>query len=115
MHSGPRWPRFSKRPIETKIAVIAYGAFVGSFMNPHKLFRKALNGPKNLPFHDFLQLARAFGFQLARTNGSHHILIHDEVREPLNLQEVDGKAKPYQVRQFLRIVEDNDLTLGDES
>jgi hypothetical protein len=33
----------------------------------------------------------------------------------LNLQEVDGKAKPYQVRQFLRIVEDNDLTLGDES
>jgi HicA toxin of bacterial toxin-antitoxin, len=83
-------------------------------MNPHKLFPKALNGPKNLPFHDFLQLARAFGFQLARTNGSHHILIHDDVREPLNLQEVEGKAKPYQVRQFLRIVEDNDLTLGNE-
>ncbi len=84
-------------------------------MNPHKLFRKALNGPKNLPFHDFLQLANAFGFRLARTSGSHHILIHDEVAEPLNLQEVDGKAKPYQVRQFLRIVEENNLTLGDES
>lgn len=25
--------------------------------NPHKLFRKALSSPKNLPFHDFLQLA----------------------------------------------------------
>ena len=84
-------------------------------MNPHKLFRKALNGPKNLPFHDFLQLANAFGFRLTRTSGSHHILIHDEVAEPLNLQEVDGKAKPYQVRQFLRIVEENNLTLGDES
>jgi hypothetical protein len=33
----------------------------------------------------------------------------------LNLQEVDGKAKPYQVRQFLRIVEENNLTLGEES
>ncbi len=84
-------------------------------MNAHKLFRKALNGPKNLPFHDFLQLARAFGFQLVRTSGSHHILIHDDVPEPLNLQEVDGKAKPYQVRQFLRIIEENNLTLGDES
>jgi len=30
-------------------------------------------------------------------------------------QQVDGKAKPYQVRQFLRIVEENNLTLGEES
>ena len=84
-------------------------------MNPRKLFRKALNNPKNLPFHDFLQLARAFGFRLARTSGSHHILTHADVAERLNLQEVDGKAKPYQVRQFLRIVEENNLTLRDES
>lgn len=84
-------------------------------MNPRKLFRKALSSPNNLAFHDFLQLARAFGFRLARTSGSHHILIHDGVPQPLNLQEVDGKAKPYQVRQFLQLVEQNDLTLEEES
>ena len=84
-------------------------------MNPRKLLRKALNGPRNLPFHDFLQLTSAFGFRLSRVNGSHHILIHDDVPEPLNLQEVDGKAKPYQVRQFLRLVEENNLSLGDDS
>lgn len=84
-------------------------------MNPRKLFRKALNSPRNLPFHDFLQLVRAYGFRLARTSGSHHILTHDDVSLPLNLQEVDGQAKPYQVRQFLRIVEENNLTLRDES
>ena len=84
-------------------------------MNPQKLFRKALNGPKNLHFHDFLQLAQAFGFRISRVSGSHHILIHDDVSAPLNLQEVDGKSKPYQVRQFLRLVEENDLTLGDDS
>jgi hypothetical protein len=58
---------------------------------------------------------QTFGFQLARINGSHHILIHKDVPQPLNLQEVDGQAKPYQVRQFLRIVEENNLTLGEDS
>ncbi len=79
------------------------------------MFRKALNNPKNLLFHDFVQLAGAFGFRLARTNGSHHILVHDDVREHLNLQDVDGEAKAYQVRQFFRLVEENNLTLEDDS
>ena len=89
--------------------------FVGIFMNPHKLFRKTLDGPKNLPFHDFLRLRACFWFS-TRTHQREpsHPIIHDDVREPLNLQEVEGKAKPYQVRQFLRIVEDNDLPLGDD-
>jgi hypothetical protein len=84
-------------------------------MNPRKLFRKALNSPKNLSFHDFLRPAQTFGFQLARINGGHHILIHKDVPQPLNSQEVDGQAKPCQVRQFLRIIEENNLTLGDDS
>jgi hypothetical protein len=36
------------------------------------------------------------------------------VRELLNLQEVRGQAKPYQVRQFLRLVERDALSLEDE-
>ena len=52
------------------------------------------------------RLAQAFGFRLARTSGSHHIFIHNQVAEPVNLQEVDGKAKAYQVRQFLKLVAD---------
>jgi hypothetical protein len=31
----------------------------------------------------------------------------------LNLQEVRGKAKPYQIRQFLRLVEKYNLELGE--
>ncbi|MGP0067200.1 MAG: type II toxin-antitoxin system HicA family toxin [Isosphaeraceae bacterium] len=82
-------------------------------MNPRKLFQKALNRPKNLSFQDLLKLAQAFGFELARINGSHHILVHPDVDHPLNLQEVDGKAKPYQVRQLIRLVEENDLNFED--
>ena len=75
----------------------------------------ALGEPENLAFHEFLTLASAFGFCLVRVNGSHHILNHLGVGEQLNLQEVGGKAKPYQFRQFLKIVEDNDLSLRGKS
>jgi predicted RNA binding protein YcfA (HicA-like mRNA interferase family) len=60
-------------------------------------------------------LVEAFGFRLSRVSGSHHIFIHPEVSEMVNLQEVSGKAKPYQIRQFLQLVERYNLVLGDES
>jgi len=37
--------------------------------------------------------------------GSHRIFVKNGVREMLNFQNVKGKAKPYQVRQFIRIIE----------
>ena len=66
-------------------------------------------------FDEMVALVEAFGFRLSRIKGSHHIFVHLQVRELVNLQDVDGKAKPYQVRQFLRLIERYDLTLGDES
>jgi predicted RNA binding protein YcfA (HicA-like mRNA interferase family) len=50
-------------------------------------------------------LAERFEFRLSRTEGSHHIFVHPEVRELVNLQDVNRRAKPYQVRQFLKLVE----------
>lgn len=86
-------------------------------MNKRKLLSKALGGSKNLRFSEAVSLAKAFGFRLSRTKGSHHIFVHPVVRELINLQEVDGKAKPYQVRQLLEIVERYDLELesGEEA
>ena len=55
------------------------------------------------------------GFKLARTKGSHHIFIHPDLPELLNLQNNKGKAKPYQIRQFMTLVEDFNLDLGEES
>ena len=60
-------------------------------------------------------LVEAFGFRLERVNGSHHIFVHPDVPKLINSQNVKGYAKPYQIRQFLRIVEEYNLTLGDES
>ncbi len=82
-------------------------------MNKQKLLKKILAGSQNVRFDEMIMLAEAFGFRLSRVSGSHHIFIRPGVRELVNLQNVKGQAKPYQVRQFLRIVERYNLQLED--
>ena len=43
-----------------------------------------------------------------------HILAHPDIPELVNLQEVKGEAKPYQIRQFLKLVERYNLKLERE-
>jgi predicted RNA binding protein YcfA (HicA-like mRNA interferase family) len=84
-------------------------------MKPRKLLEKLLTGSlNNISFRDFRQLVEAFGFTLSRVRGSHYIFNHPRVPEHVNLQEVNGKAKPYQIRQFLKLVEEYNLELEDE-
>lgn len=83
-------------------------------MKKRKLLRKALTSPKNFRFNDMVILIEAFGFRLSRSSGSHHIFVHPEVTELVNLQEVQGKAKPYQISQFLQLVEKYNLKLGED-
>ncbi len=84
-------------------------------MKRRKLLHKAISSPKNVRFDEMATLMEAFGFRLSRVKGRHHIFVHPEVRELVNLQNVGGKAKPYQIRQFLRLVERYNLTMGDDS
>lgn len=60
------------------------------------------------------RLVEAFGFVLSRVSGSHHIFTHPNVPELVNLQNVGGNAKPYQIRQFLKLVEVYNLKLEDD-
>ncbi|HEY0545464.1 MAG TPA: type II toxin-antitoxin system HicA family toxin [Pyrinomonadaceae bacterium] len=83
-------------------------------MKKQKILEKALAGSKNIRFGDMVSLVEAFGFHLSRVSGSHHIFAHSQIAELVNLQNVEGKAKPYQIRQFLRLVERYNLELGDE-
>jgi predicted RNA binding protein YcfA (HicA-like mRNA interferase family) len=83
-------------------------------MNRKKLLQRLSEGAvQNVSFADMVHLAEGFGFALARTSGSHHIFIHSQVRELVNLQDVGGQTKPYQIRQFLRLVERYNLHLED--
>jgi hypothetical protein len=79
-----------------------------------KVLKKILSGSKNIRFGEMILIVESFGFELDRISGSHHLFVHREVPELVNLQEVEGMAKPYQVGQFLRIVERYNLRMRSE-
>jgi predicted RNA binding protein YcfA (HicA-like mRNA interferase family) len=83
-------------------------------MKKRKLLEKILAGSKNIRFAEATALAEAFGFRLDRINGSHHIFVHPNVPELINLQDVKGKIKPYQLKQLLSVIEQHNLQMEDQ-
>ena len=57
-------------------------------MNKKKFLKRIINNKQNVSFNDFEQLVYAFGFKLDRIKGSHHIFIHPEIKELINIQNV---------------------------
>ena len=78
-------------------------------MNKSKLFEELKNNLKNVRFTKLCKAAELFGFEFKGGKGSHRIYIRDGVKEMLNFQNVHGKAKPYQVRQLIKVIEKYNL------
>ena len=74
-------------------------------MNREEIYQKLKDNPKNVRFEELCRAAELFGFEFRGGKGSHRIFVKEGIREMLNFQEVKGKAKPYQVRQFIKIIE----------
>ena len=83
-------------------------------MKKRKLLQKLLSNSKNIRFSDAVSGADMFGFRLDRIDGSHYIFVHPNVPELINLQNMNGKAKPYQVKQLLQIIEQYNLQMESE-
>lgn len=82
-------------------------------MNRRKLLQLILDNPRNVRFDDLVRVVEGFGFRLDRISGSHHIYKLTGISQLINLQNVGGMAKSYQVKQFLEIVEEYNLRLED--
>jgi predicted RNA binding protein YcfA (HicA-like mRNA interferase family) len=81
-------------------------------VNRERLLRRLSAGSlNNVAFNDFVDLVEGFGFTLDRAAGSHRIYTHPDISARVNLQSARGEAKPYQIRQFLRLVEQFNLEL----
>ena len=77
--------------------------------NCDKLLEKAKRNTE-LRFAELCDLVKCYGFVLARINGSHHMYKHSKLKDVINMQpDKNGKAKRYQVKQVLRVIDD----LGD--
>jgi predicted RNA binding protein YcfA (HicA-like mRNA interferase family) len=83
-------------------------------MNKSKLLKQILNNQKNVKFNDFVVILEAFGFYRARSEGSHNIYKNKAVAEIINVQNVDGEAKPYQIKQFFSLIEKYNLKMEEE-
>lgn len=80
-----------------------------------KLITKARRSPSNLSFDELCQLAELAGFKFRNQSGSHKIYKHPEIRQTIPFQENKGdksKAKPYQVKQLLSLIDDHGLLKG---
>jgi len=72
-----------------------------------RLIRKARRSPGGLRFEEACRLARCLGFeQVRRTGGSHRVFKRPGAPGLINLQNRDGSAITYQVKQILALAED---------
>jgi predicted RNA binding protein YcfA (HicA-like mRNA interferase family) len=83
-------------------------------MKKRRLYPVLKRNPKNIKFRRICIIAEAFGFIMRRGKGSHHIFSRSGVEELLNFQNVSGKAKPYQVKQLIKIIEKYGLLEEDK-
>ena len=83
-------------------------------MKKQRLYEEIKRNPKNIRFQKICKIAEAFGFIMRKGKGSHHIFVRPGVEELLNFQNVKGKAKPYQVKQLIKIIEKYGLLEEDE-
>jgi len=68
-----------------------------------KLWQKAQQNPNNLTFDEFETLLKQKGWTFTRQSGSHR-LWYSQKGDRLPIQpRQDGKAKPYQIKQFLEL------------
>ncbi len=74
-----------------------------------KLLEKARATPQNIRFTELCRLAEQFGFSLKGGKGSHRVYSKEGVTDILTFQDVNGMAKPYQVKQFLKVIEEYGL------
>ncbi len=78
-------------------------------MTKRELYEEFKRHPNDVRFNDLCRAAEIFGFRFRGGKGSHRIYVRQGVKELLNFQNVRGKAKPYQVKQFLKTVEQYSL------
>lgn len=75
---------------------------------------KAASPHSALRFHEFKALMESFGFKLASMNRLHNIFVHPQINELVNVQNVNGAVKPFQVRQIINLVQRYHLRATDE-
>jgi hypothetical protein len=81
-------------------------------MNREEIYWELKERSTNVRFEELCRAAESFGFKFKGGKGSHRIFVREGIKELLNFQDVKGKGKPYQVRQFIKLIEKYNLVEG---
>jgi hypothetical protein len=75
-----------------------------------KLYDKIVGGRSdtNIPFEQTRNMLLRLGFE-ERVSGSHHVFVKGGIEEIINLQDVGGKCKAYQVKQMRAVLKKYNL------
>jgi len=70
-----------------------------------KLYDRRVGGgsDSNIPFQQTRTLLKHLGFD-ERVSGSHHVFVRGGIEEIIDIQEVGGECKPYQVKQMRTVL-----------
>lgn len=81
------------------------GVNIDTMASVERLLAGMRNNPKGVRFEDALKVAKSY-FGEPRISGSHHIFKTNWQGDPrVNLQDDNGKAKAYQVKQLLGAID----------
>ncbi|MBK8448492.1 MAG: type II toxin-antitoxin system HicA family toxin [Saprospiraceae bacterium] len=80
-----------------------------------KLLEKILNGKSdhNIKFNELCNLLTKLGFEV-RIKGSHYIYYKESIQEIINIQEIVGHSKTYQVKQIREIIINYKLEIRED-
>lgn len=80
-----------------------------------KVLEKILNGKSdhNIKFNELCNLLSKLGFEV-RIRGSHYIYYQDGVQEIINIQEIGGHSKAYQIKQIREIIINYKLEIQED-
>lgn len=73
-------------------------------MKADKLFNKIKNNTQNVKFKEIKTLLKHYKFTLERQKGSHRIYKRENIL--VNIQNIKGEVKPYQVKQVILAIEE---------
>lgn len=81
-----------------------------------KKTERARNNPEGVKYDDFCRIIELYGFVLRSSKGSHRTYELEGVPELVTIQPRKCMARPYQVRNFFKIVDINELIIikGEE-
>ena len=77
-----------------------------------KLYQQLLRNKRG-KFADVQKLLLAHGFYLDRVRGSHEVYRREGLQEHITIQPNGKEATDYQIREFLRMVEQYQLSMDD--